>query len=169
MQTWRWMMVALVGMLIGGAALQANAGSWRVGGGVNYWEAVDDLDLGDIDSDGLSYVASLQYFSRAFGLGLDAELLPDRFGEDAYAPQVYLLIGKTIYAGAGVGWIFQDSEWSDDPFYSFRAGLDLAILEPLHLDVYGQYRFKSSQQLEDDATDIDSDTVFLGAAVRLAL
>ena len=140
----------------------------RLGGGVNYWVAAEDVEVDDIDSEGLGYVVSYQYKPGILGLGVDGELMPDRFGEDVYAPQAYLLLGDAIYAGAGIGILSVDGEWADDPFYSFRAGLDLAFTPAVHVDLYAQYRFESSQQLEEDETDIDTDTIYIGAALRLA-
>ena len=65
------------------------AGEHRIGGGANYWVAIDDIDNDDVDDDGFSYLASYQYWMDFLGVELDMEILPDRFGETAYAPEVY--------------------------------------------------------------------------------
>jgi hypothetical protein len=62
------------------------AGEHRIGGGANYWVAIDDIDNDDVDDDGFSYLASYQYWMDFLGVELDMEILPDRFGETAYAP-----------------------------------------------------------------------------------
>lgn len=147
----------------------AQDGAHRIGGGVNYWVSVDDVEVDDVDEDGFSYLATYQYKPGVLGLGADVELLPDRFGEDTYAGQAYLILGEGIYAGAGIGIVYADSEFADDPFFSFRAGLNLELLPGLLVDVYGQYRFESEEDLDDSATDIDTDTIYLGAALRLKL
>lgn len=151
------------------AVPSVNAGSSRLGGGVNYWTSIDDIDTDNIDDSGFGYVITYQNKSEALGLGLDFEILPDRFGDEAYAPQAYLTLGKAIYAGAGIGIVYSNEDFAEDPFYSFRAGLDLEIVPNVSLDLYGQYRFESQSQLEDDDTNIDTDTVFLGAGLRFKL
>lgn len=143
-------------------------GSSQIGGGVNYWVAVDNIDVKNVDDNGFSYLVSYRYQGDLLGLGVDVEMLPDRFGEDTYAPQAYLTLGKAVYVGAGAGYVYSDGDFAEDPFFSLRAGLNLEVLPGLNLDVYGQYRFESTQDLKDEATDIDTDTVFLGAALRLS-
>ena len=162
------MMLLALGLVLFTADLQA--GEHRIGGGANYWVAVDDLDdEGVDDDDGFSYLVSYQHWWDFLGIEVDMELLPDRFGETAYAPEAYILVGSTIYAGAGMGLIRTDGEFADDPFYAFRIGLNLGLLPSVFVDISANYRFNDSVQLEDDDTDIDTDTVFLGAALRFAL
>lgn len=157
----------VMGFVLFAADLQA--GEHRIGGGANYWVALDDLDDEDVDEDGFSYLLSYQHWWNFLGLEVDVELLPDRFGESAFAPEAYLLFGSTIYAGAGIGIQSLDGEFADEPFFALRAGLNLELLPSTYVDISANYRFNDSAQLEDDQTDIDTDTVFLGAAVRFAL
>ncbi len=160
--------ILALGLVLFAADLQA--GEHRIGGGANYWIAVDDLDEEGIDDDdGFSYFVSYQHWWDFLGVEVDMELLPDRFGDNAYAPEAYILIGSTIYAGAGMGLIRTNGEFADDPFYAFRVGLNLELLPRVIVDISANYRFNDSVQLEDDGTDIDADTIFLGAAVRFAL
>jgi len=139
----------------------------RIGGGVNYWVAIDDIHVDDIDKNGLSYLASYQYRATLIGLQADVEFLPDLFGENAVAPAAYLLIGSAIYGAAGVGIVNYDGEWADDPFFALKVGLDLEVLPSIYLDISGSFRFSSKYDLGDAVDAIDTDTVFLGAAVRL--
>lgn len=148
---------------------QAADSAHRIGAGANYWVALDDVDVDDVDEDGFSYFASYQYRPTLIGLQADLEFLPDRFGEDAIAPAAYLILGKAIYAAAGVGILSIDGDWADDPFFAFKAGLDLEVLPHVFLDVSASYRFDPETELEDAVDNIDTDTVFLGAAVRLGL
>ena len=161
-------LLAVVLMTAGWTSARAES-QHRLGVGANYWVALDDIDTDNIDDSGFSYLVTYQYVPGLVGIELDGELLPDRYGEDAYAPQAYVLLGKAIYAAAGVGIIHQDGDFADDPFYSFKAGLNLEVLPGLFLDVSANYRFESKLQLEDEHTDIDTDTVFVGAAVRIGL
>ena len=147
----------------------AHAGSSRLGVGVNYWQTLDDLDVDDIDEDGFSYLVTYQYHPQLIGLELDLEYIPDRFVDDAVAPQAYAILGETLYIGAGLGWVAQDGSFEDEPFYAFKAGVDLDMFTSLHLDVSVNYRFNDGSDLEDSDTNIDTDTLFLGAAVRWEL
>ena len=159
-----WMALAL-GLAFSPA--RAADSAHRLGGGANYWTAIDDIDVDDVDEDGFSYFVSYQYRPTLLGLEADVEFLPDRFGEDAIAPAAYLVLGQAIYAAAGAGILHVDGKWADDPFFALKAGLDLEFLPHLFLDVSASYRFDPETELEDAIDAIDTDTVFLGAAVRL--
>ncbi len=166
----RLLMTILVlglGLVLFAADLQA--GEHRIGAGANYWIAVDDIDDDDIDDDGFSYFVSYQHWWDFVGLEVDLELLPDRFGETAYAPEAYVLFGSTIYGGAGIGIINTDDDFADEPFFALRVGLNLELLPKVFVDISANYRFNDTEELENDETDIDTDTVFLGAAVRFGL
>ncbi len=168
MKIWTALLAVLI--LTGGTAARADElqARWRIGAGANYWVALKDLDEHDVDEDGFSYLASVQLRNPMAGIGADVEMLPDRFGKDAYAGQAYVILGKAVYAGAGIGITLTDGEFANEPFFSFRAGLDLEIFPGLYLDIYGQYRFKDRADLKNEDTDIDLDTIFLGGALRLS-
>ena len=161
------MMALVMGLTM--ASGKAWAGEHRIGAGANYWVAVDDIDDDSIDDDGFSYLVSYQYWMDFLGVEVDMEILPDRFGETASAPQAYLLLGGTIYGGVGIGLVRADGSFADDPFYALRAGLNLELLPSVFVDISANYRFNDSAQFEGDDTDIDTDTVFMGAALRFAL
>jgi opacity protein-like surface antigen len=160
-------MVLGLGLMLFSADLQA--GEHRIGGGANYWVAVDDIDDDNIDDDGFSYLVSYQHWWDFLGLEVDMELLPDRFGEDAFAPEAYLLFGSTIYAGAGIGIMNSDGDFADEPFYALRAGVNLELLPKVFVDISANYRFNDTDDLKNNESDIDTDTIFLGAAVRFGL
>jgi hypothetical protein len=143
-------------------------GESRLGGGANYWVALDDLES-DVDENGFSYFISYQRMSGLLGFQLDFELLPDRFGEDAYAPAAYLIVGDGLYAAAGIGMVNTDGDWADDPFVALKAGINLQLFDSVYLDLSGSYRVDSETDFDDAVDAIDTDTVFLGAAVRVAL
>ena len=157
--------------MAGGAGVQEAAGDHQVGVGAHYWKALDDIDTKDVDEDGFSYAAMYRYRYDWIGLEAGVEYFKKGFGgagEAVYQPQAYLLVGKVLYAGAGIGGYYTDGEWGDKPFYALRAGLDIPILPILHLDIQAHYRFEEWSDLSDKAKDIDTDTVTLGAAARLA-
>lgn len=152
-------------------ATNSFAAEHRIGGGANYWVALEDVETDEekFDEDGLSFLASYQYLPGILALELDLEFLPDRFGESAIAPQAYLLLGRSVYAGIGVGLLYRDGEFSEEPFFALRAGLNLELLPGLYADIYGNYRFNDKTELDNEETDVDTDTVFLGAAIRVTL
>lgn len=140
----------------------------RIGVGAHYWVTLDDLDFNGMDDDGLSWVTSYQHWPSLFGLELDVEWFEKGFagsGDDVYQPQAYLLVGKGIYAAAGIGGYYSDDEWGDKPFYAFRAGLNFEVLPSVYLDINANYRFEDWSNL--NTSDIDSDTITLGAVARI--
>lgn len=147
------------------------ANEHRLGGGATYWVALEDVEFDHekVDDDGFSFLASYQYWPSLFGLELDIEFLPDRFGESAVAPEAYVLLGRTIYGGLGIGMIYSDGSFADEPFYAIKAGLNLELIPGLYADIYGNYRFNDSADFDREDSNIDTDTVFLGAAIRISL
>lgn len=160
--------VLLVLMFMGGMVVQAQAEESRIGGGATYWVAVEDVDVSNVDESGMTFFASYQYWTGLIGLEVDLEFLPDKYGEKAYAPQAFLLFGHTLYAGAGIGIEYRDGDFAKDPFFALRGGVNLEILPDVYWDIYGLYRFNDSAEMDNEETDIDTDTVFLGSALRLA-
>ncbi len=145
----------------------AMARDHRIGAGATYWVAVNDIDIDDLDESGLGYFISYQYRPSLIGFDLALEFLPDHLGDDAIAPQASLILGSALYAAAGIGVLYTDGKFLDEPFYALRAGLDLEVIPSLYLDISANYRFSRRSDLRDDERKIDTDTVFLGAALRL--
>lgn len=161
---WSWL---VAGLLTFATVVRAGDTDSRLGVGANYWVTIDNLDANNVDDHGFSFLGTYQYWPSLLGLELDFEVLPDRFGEDAYAPEAYVLVGGMLYVAGGVGIIYQNSEWAQDPFYAIRAGLNLELLPSFFLDINANYRFNDTTQFKDNSTDIDTDTVFIGAAARI--
>lgn len=162
----------LLMLLLSAAAVAtpgAAADAHRLGGGINYWVTLEDIEINgkEFEDDGVAYLVSYQYWPSLFGLEIDLELLPDRFGETAVAPQAYALIGRSIYGGVGVGIVYSDDDFAEEPFFALKAGFNLELLPGLYADIYGNYRFNDSVELKREDTNIDTDTVFLGAALRM--
>lgn len=143
----------------------------RIGVGTQYWIAVEDIDTDEVLQDGFSWYASYQMApSDYFKLEFDFEVLPEEYGgapEQVYAPQAYLVLGNGLYVAAGVGLYYTDGDIAEDPFYALRAGLDVEILPHLRGDLNLNYRFENWDSLSDDELDVDTDTLMVGAAVRL--
>jgi hypothetical protein len=171
----RWMVGATALLLVVAFAMPAFAAgsSHRLGFGAHYWRNIDGIagDDGTIYKKGISWVPSYQYDPGSIlKFELDVEIFPDDFaGSTAgvISPQVMILAGKTIYVGAGVGALYSSGDFTN-PFYFFRAGLDLELLPSIAIDINGNYRFGSKEELSDSTTNIDTDTVTLGGAVRIS-
>lgn len=163
-------LIALFLLLSVAPVLAGSGDPHRLGGGVNYWVTLEDIEFDDknVDEDGISYLISYQFWPSLLGAELNLELLPDRFGESALAPQAYVLFGRAVYVGAGIGIIYSDSDFAEEPFFALRAGLNLELLPGLYADINANYRFNDSAELDDEERNIDTDTVFLGAVVRIA-
>ena len=160
--------LALVTVLL--FAIGAWAGSdSRLGVGANYWTTVKNIDVKNVDEHGFSWVGSYQYWPSLLGLEADVEWFPSGYagaGHDVFAPQAYLIVGRTIYGAAGIGGYYSDGTWGNRPFYALRVGLNLELLPHVYVDLNANYRFEDWSNL--NSADVNSDTVTLGAAARLA-
>lgn len=142
----------------------------EVGVGIQYWKVLDDIDVTNIDDSGFSYYVNYRYrFKGPLRFELVMERLPDRFGEDAYAPQAFLVAGNRLFAGAGLGAVYTDGAFSDEPFYALKAGVSLPMPLWLRFDLTAQYRFNDFADLRKDDRKVGTDTIFIGAAIRLTL
>lgn len=146
-------------------------GTHRFGGGVRYWTALDDIDVDDVDEDGLSLLLSYQYrMASFFTIEGDLEFLGEGYAgasETVFSPQAYFLVGLGLYGGVGIGINYSDGDLADKPFYALRIGFDIELLPSIFLDIHANYRF---EQWDFDRIkgDIDTDTITLGAIVRFA-
>jgi hypothetical protein len=145
----------------------------RFGLGLHYWKTVDDLadhPLGPFDESGVAWVASYQLVPVSFlKLQIDLEFFPQGFlgsGEEAWSPQGYLVLGRSLYAAAGAGWVYSHGLEGDlsDIFYAARIGTDLRAGSRFRLDLNANYRFSEWSQLGR----VDTDLVTLGTVLRLA-
>ena len=148
------------------------AGGSRIGAGVHYWKTLNKIEFNEIEESGLSWIASCQFGSSSLlKFQADLEIFPKKFAgftEVAYAPQAFIILGKTIYGGVGIGTYYIDGGFADKPFYLLRAGLDLELVPTLYLDINANYRFEDWDKPKDIVKDIDTDVMTLGAALRIA-
>lgn len=166
----KWILaIAIAVLFVATQDVRAEA-AHRLGVGVNYWRVLDDIDVDNIDENGASWLLTYQYRSSALvKFEADLEVFDKGYlGIDStvYAPEAYLVLGGIIYGAVGVGVLYTDGDFADDPFYAFRAGLDLELIPQLYLDLNVNYRFSKWSSLSNEETDIDGDTMTLGAAVR---
>lgn len=169
MRTKALSIVLCFGLLGFAAGAMAADDDNRLGVGAHYWTTVKNIDLHNVDEDGFSFMGTYQYWPSLIGLELDVEWFKSGFAgtdKDVYEPQAYLLVGGLIYGAAGIGAYYSDNDWGDKPFYALRAGLNLELLPRLYLDLNANYRFEDWSGLK--GSDIDSDTITVGAAARVA-
>ena len=74
------LLVIVVFLALSGSQVQA--ADHRIGGGLNYWVALDDVDVGDVDDDGFSYLISYQYWPGLLGQDFQVHLQPEQTGPD---------------------------------------------------------------------------------------
>ncbi len=143
----------------------------RIGAGAHYWKTLDTIDDDNFDEDGVAWVVSYQRKGGEWTkLEFDFEVLPEGYGgstNNAFSPQLFVLIGSGIYIGAGIGIDYLGDEFADEPFYILRLGVDLPLLPSLFLDVNANYRFMEFQDIETLDETIDTDVITLGAQLRL--
>lgn len=145
----------------------------RFGIGAHYWTTVKNIDVDNVKEDGFAYLATYQIRPASLiKFGLDIEMLPKEYGgsdKNVYAPQAYVLLGGFVYAALGIGTYYTDGDFSKDPFYNLRAGVDLHVLPFIYLDINANYRFEEWNDIKTVGDNINSDTITIGAAVRIEL
>lgn len=171
--TYRKAVLLLLAIGVALGAAPAFAGEHRFGAGVHYWKNLEEIgnDLPDfnVDEDGLTGVLSYQYVAGLMRFELAAEYFEAGFqgAEDwAVSPQAYVLIGRGIYGGVGVGVTYADfagDDWSD-PYFIAKAGFDMLLLPKIHLDINADYRFANWEEIDN----YDTETITLGATVRFS-
>ena len=168
MQMRRSSMALAAGLLVLGMSAQADTDN-RLGVGARYWTNVKNIDVHNVDKNGFSWMAGYQYWPTLIGVDVEVEWLQSGYAgatTDVFLPQAYLLVGRTIYGAVGIGGYYSDGEWGDNPFYAFRAGLNLELIPHFYLDINANYRFEDWSGLK--GSDINSDTITLGASAWLA-
>lgn len=163
--------VSIVGLFVLGQDVRAES-PHRFGVGVNYWIMLDDVDVHNIDENGVSWLLTYQYkCAPLLKWELDLEMFPDGYqgiAGSTYAPETYLVLGSGIYGAVGVGILYTDGEFADTAFYALRAGIDLEVVPQFYLDLNVNYRSSDWSDLSvEKFKDIDADTVTLGAALRV--
>jgi hypothetical protein len=158
--------------LVAGSAAGVQGGT-RIGIGVHYWKALEDIKLDEVDESGVSWLASAQLgTSSLVKAQIDVEMFPKGFAgstEIFYAPQAFVIVGRGVYGGLGIGTYYDGEDFADSPFYVLRAGVDVELTPKLYLDLNANYRFEEWKDLGETVKDIDTDVITLGAALRLDL
>ena len=149
---------------------QATANTHTVGVGIHYWQAISDIDVTDIKDSGISQRFAYQYDSGFVAVHVELEVFPEEFAgasDNVYSPQLMAVVGENLYAGVGIGMFYTDGEFAEDPYFVLRAGFTITSIGPLTLDLNASYIFTDFNSF--DQNDIDTDTVTLGAMIRIDL
>ena len=160
-------LVLLSGLLAPGGLVAAEH---RLGVGLHYWSALDDLveEVPGIEDAGVSWLGSYIFdVEGPLKFGLDLEYFPDGFGgsmSSAWAPQAFALVGGKLYAGVGVGVTLASSFDSNhsDPYFLARLGFDFPIFPRLSLDLNLNYQSDAFNELDN----VDSSAITTGVIVR---
>ena len=155
------------------AATTVQAKSFEIGGGATYWYSIDEAKDKSFDRDGLAYYVSSEIFlANYLAIALEVEKMPEDFvflEEDMYLPAAYLILGDGIYVGAGVGGYYYDGEFEGDPWFALRGGFKIPFFSnALVLDVNVNYRTEKWDDIKNADDKIGSETLMVGAALRLA-
>ena len=172
MERWsRMCLAATLAVLVLATATQAQMVS-RIGVGFHYWKALDDVDVDDVDEDGLGWLISYKLVpSSLLNFQADLELLPEGYAgsdKNVFAPQAFVVAGNSLYGALGIGILYSDGDFADEPFYTLRAGFDMQLLPSLFADLNVNYRFEN-WDYSDVQDNISMDTLTLGAVVRFQL
>ena len=164
---------ALAAAVFVAAVPAASAGGFEIGLGANYWYSIDEAKDHSFDRDGLGWMISSRIpLSDVFSLGIDLEQTPDNFmflDQRLYMPAVYAILGDGIYVGLGAGTYYYDGELCEEIWYALRAGFKIPLLSRgLMLDINVNYRVEDWDGIKDARDEVDSDTLMVGAALRLA-
>jgi opacity protein-like surface antigen len=157
-----------------------------LGIGVHYFYTLQDIKNdfneefgGDFHRDGIACNVSYRFKPNPhFGLLLELQDYPNGYyaAKSAYSPRVLVLLGKSLYIGAGAAWNHLDWENDVDPsltqdnwsntYYLLRAGFDWPfIVEDLKIELSTTYEFNNWSEIKD----IDTDLLTFGAGLRVIL
>ena len=144
----------------------------ELGAGATYWYSIDEAKDQSFDRDGLGWMVSSRIpLSDFFAIGLEVEQSPDNFvflDKHLYLPSAYAILGNGIYGGIGLGTYYYDGDFYGDLWYALRAGFKVPILaNSLVLDVNVNYRVENWDDVKDAGELVDTDTLMIGAALRL--
>ena len=143
-----------------------------LGGGIHYLRTLGDItDDGaiDLNQDSFSLLASGMSDMGMLKIDGQVEYIFDYLGtgNEMWLPSAWLLAGRMIYGGAGIGIGYTDGDWQSNPFYALRAGVNVP-LGGLVLDGYASYNFQSDAELKN-LTGEDLDSITFAALLRFKL
>ena len=168
----KFMIAALAATLVAAESMAAYGGGFELGAGATYWYSIDEAKDQKFDRDGLGWMISSRIqLSDYFAIGLEVEQSPDNFvflDKRLYLPSAYAILGNGIYGGIGIGNYYYDGDFYGDVWYALRAGFKVPIISNgLVLDVNVNYRVENWDDIKAARDKVDTDTLMIGAALRL--
>ena len=168
----KFIIAAIAATLFVAEALAAYGGGFEIGAGATYWYSIHEATDQKFDRDGLGWMISSRLpLSEFFSIGLEIEQSPENFvflEKHLYLPSAYAILGQGVYAGLGLGTYYYDGDFYGDVWYALRAGFKVPLISnSLVLDVNGNYRVENWDDMKDITDKVDTDTLMIGAALRL--
>ena len=169
----KFAIAAIAVSMVVAEAMAANRGTgFELGAGATYWYSIDAAKDQSFDRDGLGWMITSRIpLSDFFAIGLEVEQSPDNFvflSKRLYLPSVYAVLGNGIYGAIGIGTYYYDGDFYGDTWYALRAGFKVPVItDALVLDVNINYRVEDWDGIKEVGDNVDTDTLMVGAALRL--
>ena len=168
----RFVIAAIAVLILAHESQAARGGGFELGVGATYWYSIDEATDQSFDRDGLGWMLTSRIpLSDIFAIGLEVEQSPDNFvflDKPLYLPAAYAVLGNSIYGAIGFGTYYYDGDFYGDVWYALRAGFKIPIItNALVLDVNVNYRVEDWDGIKEVGDNIDTDTLMIGAALRI--
>lgn len=151
------------------AAVTASAES-SLGVGLRYFQTTDSLPKPFKENGGGGSINWRTYFNEWVGAMAELNVYVDGYAgtkNEVVSPQAFLVLGKPLYVAVGGGFLFCDGDVSDSPFLAFRVGLQGPLTTWFMYDVNVSYEFGEWGGVNVVDDRFESDTVVIGAGLRM--
>lgn len=141
-----------------------------LGVGLRYFQMTDSLPKPFKDRGGGGFINWRTYFTDWFGAMAEVDVYVDGFAgtrNEVLSPQAFLVLGRPVYAAVGGGYLFCDGDLSDDPFLALRLGAQGPLTTWFMYDISVSYEFAEWSGVNDVDDRFESDTVVIGAGLRV--
>ncbi len=161
-----------ISMVVAEALAAYRGTGFEIGAGATYWYSIDEAKDQSFDRDGLGWMISSRIpLSDFFAIGLEVEQSPDNFvflDKHLYLPAAYAVLGNGVYGAIGFGTYYYDGDFYGDVWYALRVGFKVPLItDALVLDVNVNYRVEEWDGIKEADDYVDTDTLMIGAALRL--
>jgi hypothetical protein len=153
--------------LVIAAAARADS---SLGFGIRAFRTVDDLEK-PFKENGLGgYVNWRAQLTEWVGGQLEFAVYEDGFAgsrEEVVGSQAFLVLGRAFYGAIGGGYLYSDGDLADSPYLAARLGVQGALTTWFLFDVSLTYETAAWEGINEFDERFDSDTVVLGAGLRM--
>lgn len=163
----RWIFCILMLLAFGVEIARAEA---SLGVGYRHFFTVDELEKPFKENGYGGYINWRMQWTEWLGGLLELAFYEDGYAgtsNEPLAPQAFLLLGGPLYLGAGVGILYSKSDFADSPFWVVRAGYEGVLTEWFLFDVTVSYEFSEWNGVNKVDERFESDTVVVGAGLRV--